>query len=426
MCIVVGAIIGVGIFFTPGGVARAAGSAELTMLAWAIGGVIALCGALTFAELGVRFPDAGGQYVVLREAFGAFPAFLFVFCNASAVQAGAIAAIALAGVNYVGVAFGAGDISPRVAIGCAALLIAGLAGANALGARSGAAIQVLTVAAKLLTLLAVVLIAVFAERRVIAADAPTSAATIGGAWLLPAAVVPTLFAYGGWQHALWMAGEVRDPRRTLPLAIVGGVVIVVAAYLAVNWAYLSLLGHSAVAAGTTVAADAVGRALPPVYQRVIAGAVALSAIGVLNAQLLSGPRLIYRLATDGLLPRVLAGVDRRTGAPTPAIALLAAFGLVVLLAGGDLGRLLNWTVFVDTVFFLLTGVALFVFRARGGGEALRIGFPVVPALFVLGECGVLVGTFLDPSGRAAAISGAAWIAVAAVLYFVFARPRGAP
>lgn len=446
-CVVIGAIIGVGIFFNPTNVARLAGSGELALLAWAIGGFIALCGALTFAELGMRYPNAGGQYEILRDCYGGLPAFLFVFCNATAIQAGAIAVIALVCGQNLALAAAGTTLNTLGGAALAAVLILAVTAANAMGVRVGAGIQNLTVIAKLATLLGVAAVAIALGRfPVFAAEGATSSAPGGAAigtgggvlWLaaLFPAIVPTFFAYGGWQHSLWIAGEVRDPRRNLPLAVVLGVFIVVLAYLAVNWAYLALLGFGGVTRSGALAADAIGAALPGAAARLTAAAVTVSAFGVLNAQLLSGPRLIYRMAADGRFFGFFAGVDARFRTPLRAVWLLGCMGLALLAAAvafsrdamSAIGSLITGTVFVDGVFFALTGSAVFILRRRPGAERVgaHLGYPLAPALFVLGELGIVLGAYGDPETRGAALIGVLWIAAAGLIYAaLFAGPRRA-
>lgn len=461
-CIVIGAIIGVGIFFTPSKVARLAGSAEMALLAWGVGGLIALCGALTFAELGARYPHAGGQYEILRDACGPFPAFLFVFCNATAVQAGAIAIIALICANHLAVALGGAELSARGAVLAATALIAAVTAANGIGVRFGAGIQNTTVVIKVAALLAVTLVAVGyagvaspdaapgapVESVVQAAGDPGAQAASAAApvlVLLFSAIVPSFFSYGGWQHALWIAGEVREPRRTLPLAIIVGVLVVIATYLAANWAFLHLLGYEAVTQSGALAADAVTQVFPAYGGRLIAAAVGVSAFGVLNAQLLSGPRLIYRMAGDGRFFRPFARVHPSRHTPLAAIVLLGGMGLALLLAAAAVSeraidavdRLTTGVVFVDGIFFALTALSLFVLRRRHGQPAspgnaavvtprLRLGYPVAPAIFVLGEIGIMLGAYADATTRGASVIGLLWVAVAAIVYvLLFRANRGA-
>lgn len=416
--VVIGAIIGVGIFFTPTDVARIAGRADVALGIWALGGLVALLGAFTFAELGRRYPRAGGQYDVLRDAWGPLAGFLYVICNLTAMQTGTCAIIALICVDNLAVAAGA---SPPAAarVGGAILLIAGLALANAIGVRQGARLQNLTVYAKLATLAAVTALAVTAGP----APAPASVPPMPGPATWFAGLLPAMFSYGGWQQALWVGGEVKDPRRNLPLAILVGVGVVVAVYLAAAWAYFALLGVDGVVGARALAAEAVSVVVPGAGARLVAGAVAVSAFGVLNAQFLTGPRLTWALARDGRFFRAFAGVHAGTGTPVPAITLLAALSIGVLLTvGADrIGALTAWVVVVDALFFALTGLALPRLWARGR-EAVRWAW-IAPVLFALLELGAVVGAVADPGVRASAAVGFAWIGVSALLYFAVGRRR---
>ncbi|MCC7389247.1 MAG: amino acid permease [Phycisphaerales bacterium] len=437
-CIVVGAIIGVGIFFNPSQVARLAHTSEFILLAWAVAGLIALCGALAFAALGRRYHDSGAQYQILRDAYSPLPAFVFVFCNSTIIQPGSIAIIATICAQNLTRAVSGEALQGWALTALSALLILSLAAANTVGVRWGSRIQNLTVLSKLATLLAITAIGVLMGN---APDTPVpmgtpppeapSSETLRALPGLFAALVPCFFAYGGWQHALWISGEVRDPRRNLPRAILGGVALVVAVYLLANWAYLKLLGPIGMAETKTLAADAASVALHDAGARIIAGAVAISAFGVLNAQFLSGPRLVFGMASDGRFFRPFARLHARFGTPTAAIFLLGAFALALLAVAAfsfdAVDFLVTGVVAVDSVFFGLTGAALLVLGAKAGkrDNPLRsLGYPLAPLLFVVGELGVVAGSFMDPTTRKAALIGAAWIAVATALYLVrFRAPR---
>lgn len=431
MCIVIGAIIGVGIFFTPSRVAAVAGSSELAMVVWVVAGVIALCGALAFAELGGMYHASGAQYEILRDSYGPFPAFLFVFCNATAIQAGAIGIIAAICAENLVVLLGLPPLGGVRSMGLTIALVASVTIANMVGVKWGARIQNFTVYAKVLTLLTITVLAVVVSGsggEVGIGEGQVSSRTLSPLAAVMAGLAPAFFAFGGWQHALWISGEVKEPARTLPRAIVGGVLIVIVVYLLANWAYLDLLGHQGVATSKALAADAVATVFPDFGRRVVAGAVALSAFGVLNAQLLSGPRLVYATAVDGRFFRVFGGLSPRFGTPMAAIVLLSVMAVLLLLAAGSkdaVDKLITGVVLIDGIFFGLTGLALFVLRKKRAGAARSfrvIGYPVVPALFVIGELGLVVGAFLDPAVRNAALIGAGWILAAAVLYVArFAR-----
>ncbi|HLT35914.1 MAG TPA: amino acid permease [Enhygromyxa sp.] len=429
--VVIGAIVGVGIFFTPSRVAELAGSGSLALWTWAIGGVIALLGALTFAELGVLVPRAGGQYELLRDAYGPATGFVYVVCNATATQAGAIGVIALVCVDNLAVALTGAVLDPLTTLGCAIGLTLGVALANAGALRWGARIQNITVIAKLATLLCVAAVALLAapDPSELIATEVDSGPRLHPLAAVAAALVPTLFTFGGWQQVLWIGGEVDKPERNLPISIIGGVITVVAVYLLANWAYFALLGHAGVATTETLAADAVAVVFAGPGRRAIAIAVAISALGVLNAQLLTGPRLLYALARDGRLWPILGRVHATRGTPVPAIAVLAGMAIVLLVIAGQDGidRLLTGVVLVDGFFFALTGLASLVLARRmpHAQRPVRMpGFPVVPLLFGIAELGVVVGAWLDPEVRAAAAIGAAWIGAALLLYLArFRRVR---
>lgn len=428
-CIVIGSVIGVGIFFTPSRVAAVAGTANLALLAWGIGAVIAMLGALCFAELGELYTGSGGQYEILRDSYGPLPAFVFVFCNATAIQAGATAIISVVCMNNLGVLFRGEPPGDAVLPVGASLLIVGLAAANVLGVRFGAGIQVATVFAKVATLIVVSGIALF-HSAVPASGAVGNAALLTHpAAAIAAALVPVCFSYGGWQHVLWIAGEVRDAQRNVPRAIVGGMVVVAIVYVSANWAYLALLGHAGVASSKALAADAVAVAWADGGRRLIAGAVALSAFGVLNAQLLSGPRLVYGMATDGRFFAPFARVHPRFNTPYASIALIGGLALVLLWSAGAaaVDRLTAGVVAIDGLFFALTGFAVIVLRRKLGAAARSVrtpGYPVVPVLFGLCELGVVCGAFLNADVRQSAVIAALWVAGAAVLYAVcFRRVR---
>lgn len=406
--VVIGAIIGVGIFFTPAEVARLAGSPERAMWVWALGGLVALLGALTFAELGRRFPRAGGQYEVLRSAWGPATAFVYTFCVQTAVLPGSAALIAL--VTAFNLSLAVHGVPPDWEQGTpmAAALVVGVALANAAGVRAGAGIQNVTVVSKVLTLLAIAALALFVGAPAPVATAPSAMDTTAAAGSsLFVALLPAMFSYGGWQQGLWMGGEVKDAERTLPRALVAGVAVVVAVYLLAAWAYFDLLGYAGVIEAKALAAEAVDRVYPDVGGRVVAAAVAVSALGVLNVQFLTGPRLTYAVAADGRFFAMFARVHARSGTPVAAIALLGALTLGALAVGTDaVGSLTAWIVVLDALFFGLTGLALLKLGARGPLWWLCAGG------FAALEWACVFYSVFDDKVRASAVAGALWVLVA--------------
>lgn len=443
-CVVVGAIIGVGIFFTPASVARITESASLALLAWVIAGLIALCGGLVFAELGARYNAPGAQYGVLRAAYGPFTAFLYVFCNSTVMEAGSIGAMAMiCARNLVAAADRPPLDEPTLAV-LSSFLIAAVITANVVGVRWGSRIQNLTVFSKVLTLCAVIALALFLAPDASTTPAPSAAQSVAATQksaflLLLAALVPTFFSYGGFQQGLWIAGEVKDPRRNLPRAILGGVILVVIVYVAANWAYLRLLGVDKVAASETLASDAVSVVYPDYAPRVMAAAVAVSAFGVLNAQFLSAPRLLFGMARDRLFFRPFAQLNPRFGTPAAAIWLMGGLSYLVLWGtiaaksysaslASAVDLIINGVMAFDGLFFAATGAALFIFRARENRDGMSrfSGFrvPALPAIggvFVLGTLGVVAGSFVDDATRFAAFVGLSYILFAAVIYYAYFR-----
>jgi APA family basic amino acid/polyamine antiporter len=425
-CIVIGAIIGVGIFFVPRGVAGVTGSAGGALLAWGLGGIVAMLGALAFAELGRMRPVAGSQYHILREAYGRAPAFLFVFCNLTAVQAGGVAIIAIICAQNLEVVFGGahpGATVPWVA----SLLVAVLAATNVVGTRAGARVQNTTVAIKLLVFVALIAIALVAHpASSVAAPSAVVSSPLRFSSLF-AGVTLTLFAYGGWQQGLWMAGEVVDAARTVSRAILIGVAVVVAAYLSANWAYLHLLGFEGVRHATVLAADAFSVVSPGFGRRLAAAAVAISSFGVLNAQLLAGPRLTWAMAREGQFFGPFARLHPKFGTPVAAILLLAAIGTALLLGLGleRTDQLTTGVVVIDATFFALTGLALPLLRRRTGAHARGPGWIDAAAVaFAILELLAIAGSLLQQNVRLLAWSGLGWIGAAAITWVIWFRSSG--
>src|SRR5262245_1922059 len=422
-CVVVGAIIGVGIFFNPRDVAHITGSSAAALLAWGIGGVIALLGAVTFAELGRMRPVAGGQYHVLRDAYGRPPAFLFVFCNLTAIQAGGVAIMSIVCAENLGVALHGTPPSEPWMLAVGTLLTWVLVGVNVLGVRSGAGMQNATVMLKLVTLAAIVALAAVFDPggRVTPAAVAQNPMRFSS---LFAGVTLTLFAYGGGQQSLWTAGEVRNAEQIVPKALLIGVVIVIAAYLAANWAYLDLLGFDGVRHARALAADAIS-VVSPVGRRIAAAAVAVSAFGVLNAQFLTGPRLTWAMAHDGLFFSPFARLHRRFATPAAAIVLLGMLSTALTLGLG-LSRtdlLTTGVVVVDAAFFALTGLALPILWRRAPHERGRPWVTVAAIAFSALQLLAIAGSLLEREVRLVALTGLGWIAAAAVTWALFFRNR---
>jgi basic amino acid/polyamine antiporter, APA family len=389
--IVMGGIIGAGIFANPSEVAHRVHTPFLILGVWVIGGLIAMCGAFIWAELATRLPGAaGGQYVYLREAYHPSVAFVYGWGLLLVTQTGGMAAVAVIFASYFRALTGApwnGSV-----IAAAALLI--LTGVNCFGARAGSNVQSALMLLKIGAIAALVIIG-FAvggyapQQSSLSLGKPfpfDSVRTIG------AAMVPIAFAYGGWQTATFVAAEIRDPRRDLSLGLLLGVAGVVALYLAVNLACLRVLGPVGLDATTTPASDLTRIALGERGARWIALAITISALGFLSQSMLTAPRVYYAMARDGLF---FSSVGKLFGkAETPIVAIvLQGVAAIVIACSGTYGEILNFEVTVDFIFFGMTAAALFMLRRRRIGSdsvVYRVpGHPFTTMLFVL-SCAAIV------------------------------------
>jgi len=366
--VVMGGIVGSGIFVNPSVVAQHVHSAPLILGAWVVGGVVALVGAFIYAELSERMPAVGGQYAYLREAFHPLVAFLCGWALLLVINAGGVAAVAVTFARYALELTGAPIGETALAI----VTIVGLAAINCLGVRSGSLVQGVLMVLKVGALAALIVLGWLFHRPPPSAMAapPDGLLAFGGA------MVPVLFAYGGWQTTCFIASEVRDPRRTMPRALVAGVVTVIVLYVGVSWVCLAGLGPAGLAATETPASALMRRTLGQRGATFIALGIAVSTLGFLSQSLLTMPRVYFAMAADGLFFRRVARVSRRTHAPVVAILVLAATSTAVALSG-RYDQILGYVVFADWVFFGLSAASLFVLRRRRiGGDLSAIRFPV--------------------------------------------------
>ncbi len=422
--LVVGGIIGSGIFFTPSETAKELPTAGWVLVVWALGGVVAFAGALTYAELGALIPDAGGAYVYIREAFGALPAFLYGWMSLLLIASGAIAAVAVGFAGYVAhfVPLDAGG-----QLGVAGVTIAGLAIVNYLGVKPGAVVQNVMTVAKIAALGILILGGALLWGRLGSpppvAHPPAARATIVAG--LGAAFVPVLFTIGGWQQMNMVAGEIRDPGRNIPRALAIGIAIVVVCYLGANAAYLRALGRDGLAASTAVAADTATRMFGSSGATFIALAAMASIFGFVNVTILANSRIVYAMARDGLFIDAAARVHPRFGSPHIAIVVMAVWSIALLvLSGGNLGTLLSGVVFADWIFFGLGAASVFALR-RSMPNATRpyraLGYPVVPAFFVLAAVAGIASSFYKSLRMS--LLGSALVALGIVVFMVLRRRR---
>ena len=356
-------------------------------LVWAVGGVVALAGALTYAELGAMMPDAGGAYIYIREGFGRLPAFLYGWMALLSIGTGALAAVALGFAGYAGRFM---DLSPFGGqIGVAAATILVLTVTNYFGIKPGALLQNVLAVAKIAALAALILggFALWARLGAppLVANAPPPRASLASGFA--AAFVAVLFTIGGWQQMNMVAGEIRDPARTIPRALALGIGIVIACYLGAHAVYLHALGRDGLAASTAVAADTATRLVGPVGATLISVAAMLSILGFVNVVILATPRIFFAMARDGVFLQAAARVHPRFGSPYISVMIMGAWAIALLvITQGRIGDLLSGVVFADWIFFGLGAASVFVLR-RTRPDAPRpyraFGYPVIPGFFVV-------------------------------------------
>lgn len=428
---VIGGIIGSGIFRSPQVVAQRVHTPELTLAVWVLGGAIALIGAFVYAELGGRYPKAGGQYVYLRDAFGPLPAFLYAWALLLIIATGAIAAVAVTFADYALALVGL-DPAARLPLAGGAIVL--LSAVNYVGVRPGAITQNIFTVLKLAALGALV----FAGLTALAGLIEVAPLTAGQAVHAPdsiflaigAALVPVLFSYGGWQQTNFVAEEIIAPERNLPRALIIGVIGVVAVYVLANFTYVHALGAAGLAASTAPAADAMTRLVGPAGRTLITAGIVVSTFGFLNLVILVTPRVIQAMAADGLFLRRFSQLHPRYRTPTAAI-VLQAFWALVLVQSGRYGALLDYVVFADWIFFGLTAATLFVYRAReprdGPGRYTGFrapGHPVLPLLFIAAALYVVVGSIASNPGNA--LRGVGLLALGLPVYLVGRRKPTPP
>jgi APA family basic amino acid/polyamine antiporter len=383
--LVIGAIIGAGIFINPYIVAQRLDSGFLVLAAWAAGGAIAMAGAFAFAELGSLFREAGGHYAYLRDAYHPFAGFLYGWALLLMIECGAIAAVAITFAQYALRFVGRADAATAP---LAILAIVVVAAVNYMGVKPGSRLLnvfVILKTAALVALIAVGLVMPGAEEATAEVARPESPPLMIA---FGAALIAIMFSYGGWQNLNYVAEEIRNPKRTLPLAVIAGTTVVVIVYLLVNFVYLKAIGHTGLANTMTPAADTVNALLGNAGDRLIALTIAISTFGFLDLTMLAPTRVYYAMAADKLFFPSVARLHPKYQTPSLAIVIQSGWAIILLLTGGY-AQLVDYVVFADWIFFGLAAASLFVFRKRypltdrPEGTYATPGYPVVPALFVL-------------------------------------------
>lgn len=417
--VAVGSCIGSGIFLTPSQIAQYLPSPLYILLVWTLGGVIALTGALTFAELGSMFPQAGGVYEYLKTAYGPIFGFLYGWSYLFIISSGAIAALAIAFATYLAVLV---PLDQRgitvVAVGsivCVTLV-------NIFRVKAGEVFASVFTGLKLAGIAAIVVVGLFMGDPELLSSGQTASAFGGSLFnAFGLALVGVLWSYGGWQHATYLAGEAIDPRRTVPRALVIGALIVALAYVTINLAYLFLLPVDKIAASSSVAADAV-KTIFPFSGKIIAMMIAISVFGTAGIYTLSSPRLYFAMASDRVFFKGLAKVHPRYRTPMNAILLQSAWAIFLLFFWGTFEDVITYVVFTDWIFFCLVAISVFVFRVTKKDEPRPYktwGFPVTPTVFIVCSFLFVVNTLIQKPLQAWA--GLILVAVGIMIFFGFRK-----
>ena len=406
VAVLVGSTIGSGIFRTPASVAQRIDDVPLFLLAWVVGAVVVLCGALTYSELAAAFPRSGGVYVFVRESFGRLPAFLFAWAELWVIRPGAYGAIGITASAYtlrtlgldpaaIIAAIGPVDIRAEQLLGAGYIVLVGTV--NYFGIHRGAVLQNLSTVFKVGALALLVLVG-------FALGSPSADLPAGGIFAQRASVglssfllamVAILWAYDGWADLAFVGGEVKDPQKTLPRALLIGTATVVVLYLSANLVYLYLIPIEQMKHAELVAADVARLVIGPAGVVVVSAAIAVSTFGTLNGSMMTAPRIFFAAAEDGLMPRFIARVDPKNHAPTAAVVLMTVMGMMFILVR-TFTALADQFIIGIWPFYALAVAGVFVLRrTRPGLERpyRTWGYPFVPAVFLVAAL-FLLGNYL--------------------------------
>ncbi len=394
--LVMGGIIGGGIFVNPAVVAASLHSPTLALAAWVVGGVVAILGAFVYAELAARIPGTGGEYVYLRDTYGPLAGFLFGWTTLLVVQTGGMAAVAIVFARNLNVLLGGGLNEPVAVVTTLALLAA----INCIGVKAGDGAQSALGVLKLVAIAAVIVAGLLIAPQVttIFKAAPSAPPTPDLFKTFSQALIPVVFSYGGWQTANYVAGEMKDAQKNLARALLVGVLAVVFVYLLVNLACIRALGIDRLGHTLTPVSDVLQVVAGPVGAKLAAAAVGLSAVGYLSQAMLTGPRVYFAMARDGLFFRQVGAVEAHSRAPVIAIVLQAVWTAVIALSG-RYDQILSYVIAMNFLFFGLSASCIFLLRRREEVTGVRSSgyrspfYPWTTSLFILSCVVVVVASF---------------------------------
>ena len=419
--IAVGSCIGSGIFITPANVVDELPHPTLSLSIWIVGGLIALTGALTFSELGGMFPKAGGVYVFLKEAYGELAGFLYGWVTLLVINTGALAALAIAFADYLH--FFIPGMSELSKLAVAAGTIAGLTAINCLGVGVSQGLANLFTGIKLVAIVGIIAAGlIFYDPGKVQLSFSLSE-NMPPDWIsgMFVGLIAVLWSFGGWHHATYLAGETINPQKTVARAMVMGALIVTATYVLANLSYMLLLPLDAMAGSDRVAGDAMA-AIVPWGGRLVSIAISISIFGTIGIYTMSAPRIYYAMAGDGIFFRHLARVHPRFHTPVNAMVVQALWAICLLFVWGSYSNLFTYVTFMDIVFMTLAGVSIFIFRKKRPAVERpykTLGYPLVPAIFVLISGAFVLNTLVERPLQA--VAGLVLVALGIGSYLLFKK-----
>jgi len=430
---VVGTIIGSGIFLVPSEMMQAVGSARLLYLAWIVGGALSLAGAITYAELGAMKPQAGGEYVYIRDAYGPLPAFLYGWTWFAVAKPASIATLVTGLVRILGTFpalafFNRTAIMSPVTVSYGQLVamaaVALITALNYVGIKRAGDFQVVFTLLKIAIIVGVSLLAFSAPSGTWRNFATSFSGATGGVAGFMAALIAALWAYDGWNDLNMVSGEIRNPQRAIPIALIAGVAVVAVLYMLTNAAVQYVLPASGIAASQRPMSDATAVAIGLWGAAIVSVGMALSILVTLNGTIMSGARVPFAMARDGYFFQALAEVHPRFHTPSVALMVQAALAIVLLLFAGSFRQLFSLAIFAEWLFYMVAASTVFVLR-RTEPDAPRPyrvwGYPVVPAIFIAAAAVLLYYTFTENLRNSA--WGVAVIAAGVPVYGYFARKK---
>lgn len=429
LAIVVGTTIGSGIFRVPQAMILGVGTVHMVLLVWIVGGVLSLAGALTYAELAAAMPDAGGEYVYLAEAYGPMWGFLYSWTQMWVAKSGSIATLATAFFEYTShffpeleqVWFVLGPFPVKYGQIFAMVLILLLGGVNYFGVKLGGQIQIAVTAIKIGLICFVIGAGLLYAHPAAANAAPLVHPAFSG---FIAALVAALWAYDGWNNVGMVASEVKDPKRNLPLSLIGGTLAIILIYMAANWAYFRVLTPAEVGAHKLVAAEMMQRLQGAMGASAVSLAAMISIFAALNGSILSGGRVPYAAARDGLFFKAAARVHPAFHTPGVSILMLTAWSAVLVVVAGGYESLFTYVIFASWILYAMAGAAVFVLRRKRPDMPRpykTFGYPIVPLLFLIGAAVLDVTTLR--SSPFESLAGIVFILLGLPFYFYWKRKR---